>query len=190
MGHVFSARVHLNPVAPGERCGCWTSVDPRTGKAEAIGFPVGRSPHWFESRWEFDEPMIVRGTVFVARFRLLQAERFDGCFEIGTDFDLLQGGTRGWEVMGRGVVLSVREIEPGESLTWPSKAPAIHPLEPDWTLPTRLRQHGKPLEPALALAHKLECLAQLPFSPKPWFLSDGELALVNGVYLETKGTDP
>ena len=51
-----------------------------------------------------------------------------------------------------GIKTDSREIEPGESLTWPSKAPAIHPLEPDWTLPTRLRQHGNPLEPALALA--------------------------------------
>lgn len=48
----------------------------------------------------------------------------------------------------------------------------------------------KALGTGLALAHKLECLAKLPFSPKPWFLSDGELALVNGVYLKTKGTDP
>lgn len=181
MKHIFSARVYLHRLSQEERCGYWITADRKAGKSIGIGFPIGHAPHWYESRWEFDDPMIVRGTTFIARFRLLHAEQFDEYFTIGTDFDLLQGGACGFHVIGHGVVLSIREIEKGESLTWPSKSPSLHLLEPDSTLPALLRESGKPSESTLALADKLECLAKLPSCPSQWFLSDEEYALVEQI---------
>lgn len=179
--HVFSASVRLLSREEGGIPGWFIPVDETTGKTVAFGFPVGYAPDWYESRWEFDEPMIIPGTTFTGRFRLLQAERFDDRFDIGTQFDLYGLGTRGVGTIGHGAVVSKREMATDEPLTWPSKAPSFHRVKPDLSLPARLRARPDATKAVLALASKLEIVPTLPSAPDPWLLSDREFALLSRI---------
>ena len=176
--HIYAAQVRLTPREDGGWGGWFIPLDKTTGKAVAFGFPIGHEPDWYESRWEFDEPMIVTGTSFEARFRLLQAERFDGLFNVGTHFDLYGLGIRGVGTLGHGVVVSQRELAPDESLTWPSRPPTFHIVEPDASIPRKLRSLPDATGEVLALAQKLEIVSKLPSAPNPWLLSDREFTIV------------
>lgn len=179
--HVFSARVRLLSREDGGLPGWFISVDETTGKAIASGFPIGHDPDWYESRWEFDEPMVIPGTTFTGRFRLLQAERFDDLFNVGMSFDLFGLGARGVGAIGTGIIRGKRTMAPDEPLTWPSKAPSFHRVKPDLSLPARLRASPAATKEALALASKMEIVSTLPSAPDPWLLSDCEFALLSRI---------
>lgn len=176
--HVFTASVRLLSREEGGLPGWFIPVDETTGKAIAFGFPIGHAPDWYESRWEFDEPMVIPGTTFTGRFRLLQAERFDDLFNVGMSFDLFGLGARGVGTIGTGIVLGKRAMASDEPLTWPSKAPSFNQVKPDLSLPAKLRARPDATKAVLALASKLEIVPTLPSAPDPWLLSDREFALL------------
>ena len=126
MPRIFSARIRLFPAEEAGLSRPFFTVDEIDGTPRSMGFSIGKDTLLFDSRWEFNEPMIVPGTSFEVRFRLLCFAVAETYFQEGTKFIVSRGHT-----VGDGIITGSPLLRQGDSMIWPRTGPTFHAVYPN-----------------------------------------------------------
>ncbi len=172
---VFTAKVILASHRDGRPKRPLYTVDASTGTAFDVEWILSTAGRNVFTRWEFDEPMLVPGTEFTARFRCLDFERQDDAFPVGARFSII--APRGF---GQGEILSLRPLGKGAPLRWPSQAPSFLVLSPDRREIANWIPVFPPREDLPAWSRKMAVLLQNTLEDRrflPWLLSMAEYEL-------------